>query len=147
MNIIFRVLKQYADKNYCGTEVRKYGSTEESIGRVADLSRDNESKKSLFLIEIDKNKTRLIKPLFMVYHDNTAFCFRQTFFYGSDLSRFFWIDSFFLLRYSTFTFEKNAALAQSVEHVICNLGVVGSSPTGSFLKKRGVSRVVKGDRL
>ncbi len=26
----------------------------------------------------------------------------------------------------------NAALAQLVEHVICNLGVVGPNPTGSF---------------
>ena len=32
-----------------------------------------------------------------------------------------------------FTFEKTyAALAQLVEHVICNLGVVGPNPTGSF---------------
>ena len=28
---------------------------------------------------------------------------------------------------------KYAALAQLVEHVICNLGVVGPNPTGSFL--------------
>ena len=31
-----------------------------------------------------------------------------------------------------FARRANAALAQLVEHVICNLGVVGPSPTGSF---------------
>ena len=43
---------------------------------------------------------------------------------------------------------EQAALAQLVEHVICNLGVVGPSPTSSCPEReRGVSRVVKGGRL
>lgn len=40
---------------------------------------------------------------------------------------FVWCNILFI-----FARSANAALAQLVEHVICNLGVVGPSPTGSF---------------
>ena len=35
------------------------------------------------------------------------------------------------------TKQRNAALAQLVEHVICNLGVEGPSPSGSSIREVG----------
>ncbi len=53
---------------------------------------------------------------------------------------FFYFSCFCLLTFfavSYKVFSSQAAIAQLVEHVICNLGVQGSSPCGGFNKFHG----------